>query len=62
MDTSVSTVSAERPQRDSSHVKHTNYGILEFAFLIDVKQLPSTQGEDHALVIFLKVVVDLCSN
>ena len=39
---------------------HTNYRLLELALLVQAEQLASIQGEDHALIVLLELVVDLC--
>lgn len=43
----------------SFHDKHTDDSIFELALALNIKQLSSSQSEDHALIIFLQVVVDL---
>jgi hypothetical protein len=38
----------------------TQYCLLEFTSLVNIQELASTQRKDHALVVFLQLVVDLC--
>lgn len=38
----------------------TQYCLLEFTSLVNVQELASTQRKDHALVVLLQLVVDLC--
>lgn len=44
------------PQHSSSH---TNNGLLKLALMIQTEELASAEGEDHALVVLLQLVVDL---
>ena len=37
----------------------TNYRLLKLARLVQVEQLSSAESKDHALVVLLKLVVDL---
>lgn len=38
----------------------TQYCLLEFTSLVDVQELASTQRKDHALIVLLQLIVDLC--
>lgn len=40
---------------------HTNDGILKLAGLVQVEELASAEGEYHALIVFLQLIIDLCS-
>lgn len=44
------------------HVCLTHYRLLELGGLVDVEELASTQCKDHALVVFLQLIVHLCGH
>lgn len=41
-----------------NHELLTDDGFLKLATLVQLKQLAGPKGENHALIVFLKVVVD----
>lgn len=40
----------------------TQYCLLEFTSLVNIQKLASTQCKDHALIVLLQLVVNLCSD
>lgn len=40
-------------------LERTNNCLFELASLVEVEELAGTKGEDHALVVFLQLIVDL---
>jgi hypothetical protein len=37
-------------------------GFLEFAWMIQPEKIPSTKRKGHTLIVFLKMIIDLCQN